>query len=123
MRHTGRIAAGTAAFVALIAGSSRAAPTAPTARTAPAAPAPATADQVIAKGQEHLNKPGHVIGEFRHDESSAGVGTTKHSHGTFEISRPGKFRFDYASRSGGKGPWLSYRSDGAHQWVVNYDRQ
>jgi outer membrane lipoprotein-sorting protein len=86
------------------------------AATAHAAP---SADEVVAKMQGYYKKASHLRGEFR-QEHIYDVGTKRAEHGTLELARPGKFRFDYA-KSVGAGVKKSVRSDGTHLWVVNHD--
>ncbi len=84
--------------------------------TAEAAP---SAGEVVAKVQGYYKKASHLKGEFR-QELVYDVGAKKVSHGTLELARPGKFKFDYA-KSVGTGIAKSVRSDGTHLWIVNKD--
>jgi outer membrane lipoprotein-sorting protein len=86
------------------------------AASAQAAP---SADDVVAKMQGYYKKATHLRGEFR-QEHVYDVGTKRAEHGTLELARPGKFRFDYA-KSVGTGLKKSVRSDGTHLWIVNHD--
>ena len=78
-----------------------------------------SATEVVAKVQTFYKKADHLKGEFR-QERIYDVGAKKSEHGTLELSRPGKLRFDYA-KSVGTGVKKSVRSDGTHLWIVNKD--
>jgi outer membrane lipoprotein carrier protein len=86
------------------------------AATAQAAP---SAKDVVAKVQGYYKKAEHLKGEFR-QELVYDVGAKKVSHGSLELAKPGKFKFDYA-KSVGTGIAKSVRSDGTHLWIVNHD--
>jgi outer membrane lipoprotein-sorting protein len=87
------------------------------AASAQAAP---SATDVVAKVQTFYKKADHLKGQFRQEVVSNLDGAKRVSHGSLELARPGKLRFDYA-KSVGTGVAKSVRSDGTHLWIVNHD--
>ncbi len=88
--------------------------------TAVVARAEPSADDVVAKVRGYYAKVEHVTGDFRQEVVDPSFGTTRKSHGTMKLARPGKLRFDYAKTTGA-GVKRSLRSDGKHLWDVEHD--
>ncbi|MEO7092379.1 MAG: outer membrane lipoprotein carrier protein LolA [Polyangiales bacterium] len=77
-----------------------------------AAPAPAA---TLAKVEATYAKATAMAGEFTQITLNTTFGTTEMSHGTFEVAKPDKLRFDYVNKK--QKPDKSFVFDGTTLWL------
>ncbi len=100
----------------------------PTATAAPAAPAasaaPLSAETAVDNVQKFYAGIQQVTAQFRQYVTNSTFGTTKQSNGRVWLVKPGKMRFDYYEKTGGKVlAKKSFISNGTTLYMVEHDNK
>jgi outer membrane lipoprotein carrier protein len=80
-----------------------------------------SADEVVSRVQSFYDKTAHLTAKFRQVYTNQTFGKTTVSDGRVWIKKPGKMRWDYASKN--KQVTRSLIFDGSRAWAVEHDNK